>query len=99
MKKYGGTGLVSEKTEALYDGFNEREEVAVILQQAIYYTVFTLCFVANNHQRIQSRCLIEEFFFIYIINYIIHGYRADILKKNSLWLLPFYMTVATFCYY
>ena len=24
-----------------------------------------------------------------------HGYRAAILKKNSLWLLPFYMAVAT----
>ena len=25
--------------------------------------------------------------------------RAAILKKNSLWLLPFYMAVATYCYY
>ena len=24
-----------------------------------------------------------------------HGYRAAILKKSSLWLLPFYMAVAT----
>ena len=32
-------------------------------------------------------------------NDINHGYRAAILKKNSLWLLPFYMVVATsFCY-
>ena len=28
-----------------------------------------------------------------------HGYRAAILKKNPLWLLPFYMAVATSCYY
>ena len=28
-----------------------------------------------------------------------HGNRAAILKKNSLWLLPFYMAVATYCYY
>ena len=28
-----------------------------------------------------------------------HGYRAAILKKSSLWLLPSYMTVATYCYY
>ena len=28
-----------------------------------------------------------------------HGYGASILKKNCLWLLPFYMIVATdFCY-
>ena len=32
-------------------------------------------------------------------NDINHGYRAAILKKISLWLLPFYMVVATyFCY-
>ena len=28
-----------------------------------------------------------------------HGYRASLLKKNSLWLLPFYMVVASYCYY
>ena len=28
-------------------------------------------------------------------NDINHGYRAAILKKNSLWLLPLYMVVAT----
>ena len=28
-----------------------------------------------------------------------HGYRVVILKKNSLWLLPFYMVVATYFYY
>ena len=28
-----------------------------------------------------------------------HGYRAAILKKNPLWLLPFYMAVDTSCYY
>ena len=32
-------------------------------------------------------------------NDINHDYRAAILKKNSLWLLPFYMAVATYCYY
>ena len=32
-------------------------------------------------------------------NDINHGYRATLLKKNSLWLLPLYMVVATyFCY-
>ena len=28
-----------------------------------------------------------------------HGYRAAILKKRSLWLLPFYMVFATYFYY
>ena len=32
-------------------------------------------------------------------NDINHGYRAAILKKNYLWLLPFYMVVATYFYY
>ena len=32
-------------------------------------------------------------------NDINRGYRAAILKKNSLWLLPFYMVVATYFYY
>ena len=32
-------------------------------------------------------------------NDINHGYRAAILKKNSLWLLPLYMFVATYFYY
>ena len=32
-------------------------------------------------------------------NDINHGYRAAILKKNSLWLLPLYMAVATYFYF
>ena len=32
-------------------------------------------------------------------NDINHGYRATILKKKSLWLLPIYMAVAAYCYY
>ena len=42
--------------------------------------------VANKHQKIQS-------------NDINHGYRAAILKKSSVRLLPFYMAVATYCCY
>ena len=30
------------------------------------------------------------------LNNINGGYRAAILKKRSLWLLPFYMAVATY---
>ena len=33
------------------------------------------------------------------LNDINLGYRAAILKKNSLWLLPFLMVVATYCNY
>ena len=32
-------------------------------------------------------------------NDINHGYRVAILKKSSLWLLPFCMAVATYYYF
>ena len=32
------------------------------------------------------------------LNDITHGYRPAILNKNSLWLLPFYMVMATYFY-
>ena len=35
----------------------------------------------------------------YFFNDINHGYRAAILKKSSLWVLPPYMVVSTYCYY
>ena len=49
-KKYGGTGLISEITEALYAELNERAEAelilprVVILQQASFYNIIILCF-------------------------------------------------------
>ena len=42
---------------------------------------------------IRSRSLINKFSFADIFNDINHGYRTDVLKKNSFWLLPFYVTV------
>ena len=35
----------------------------------------------------------------YFLNDINHGYKAAMLKKNCLWLLPSFMAVATCCYY
>ena len=32
-------------------------------------------------------------------NGINHGFRAALLKKIFLWLLPFYIAVASYCYY
>ena len=55
--------------------------------------------VTKNHWNIQSRCLVHEFTFTDIFNDINHGYRAAILKKNYLWLLPLYMVVATYFNY
>ena len=64
-KKYGGTGLISEKTEALYKELNQRVETATSsysitgdFLQYIYYVP-----VIKNHQNIRSRCLVHEFFF------------------------------------
>ena len=40
--------------------------------------------VAKNHQKIRSRCLVHEFSFTDIFNDINHGYKAALLKKDSL---------------
>ena len=102
-KKYGGTGLISAKTEALYVELNLRAEAASSscsvtgdFLQYIYYVPVT-----KNHQNIRSRCLVHDFCFPSQIffNDINHGYRAVILKKNSLWLLPFYLDVTAYFYY
>ena len=46
--------------------------------------------VSKNHRNIQSGCLVHEFLFTDIFNDINHSYRAAILKKKILWLLPFH---------
>ena len=80
--KYGGTGLVSEKTEASYAERNERVETANSSYSAtdefLQYIYSVL--VAKNHQKIRSRCLVHEFFF------------------TDIFLNPFYMAVAFSCY-
>ena len=53
----------------------------------------------KNHQSIRSRCLVHEFSITDIFNDINHRYRTAMVKKDSLWLLPFYMVVATYFYY
>ena len=81
----GGTGLISEKMEALYAELNERWEAVTSSYSAtgdfLQYTYSVV--VAKNHKKIRSRCLIHEFSFTYIFNDINNGYRAAILKKNS----------------
>ena len=64
-KKYGGTGLISEKTEVLYAELNKRAEAATDSYsgtgdplQYIYYVP-----VSKNHRNIRSRCLFHEFSF------------------------------------
>ena len=65
----------------------QKQPPVVILEQTILYSIFILCL----YLRIRSGCLVHEFSFTYIFNNINHIYRAPILKKYSLWLLPFYM--------
>ena len=77
-KKYGGTRLISEKMEALYE-LKERVETAtssysagVDFLQYIYQVLVT-----ENHYKIQSKNFPSQIFF----NKINHGYKAAILKK------------------
>ena len=62
-KNYGFTGLVSDKTEALYVEFNERAEAAISSYSApgdfSQYDYSVL--VAKNQRKIQSRCLVHQF--------------------------------------
>ena len=100
-KKCGGTGLLSEKTEVLYVELNEREEAATgsysVTGDSLHYIYSTP--VTKNRRNIRSRCLVHEFSSQTFFNNINHGYGAAILKKQSLWLLPWCMAVATYFYY
>ena len=62
-KKYGGTGLISEKAEALYAGLNKRAEASTssysVTGDFLQYIYFVP--VTKNHQNIRSRCLVHEF--------------------------------------
>ena len=65
-KKYGGTGLISEKkNRVLYTELNEKAEAATGSYsgtgdslQYIYSVP-----VSKNHRNIRSRCLVHEFSF------------------------------------
>ena len=63
-KKYEGTGLISEKTLALYVKLNERAEVATSSystpDEFSQYNYSVL--LAKNQKKIRSRCLVHENF-------------------------------------
>ena len=67
-KKYGGTGLLSEKTEVLYAKLKERAEAATgsysVTGDSLQY-IYSVP-VSKNHRKIRSRCLVHEFSFTYI---------------------------------
>ena len=64
-KKYGGTELVSEKTEVLFAELNERVEAATSSYSATgeFLQYIYSMLVDKNHQTIRSRCLAHEFSF------------------------------------
>ena len=85
----------------MYAELNERAEAVACsyfatddFLQYIYSAI-----VAKNHQKIRSRCFFDKIHFTDIFNDIYHDYRVAILTKISLWLLPFYMAMAIYCYY
>ena len=100
-KKIWGYGINSQKTEALYAELNERAEAAISSYSVtdIFYNIFILCLwlriIRTANQGVSFMNFPSEIFF----NDINHGYRAAMLKKIFLWLLPFYMSVATHFYY
>ena len=78
----------------------QKQPPAVILQQAVFLQYIYSVLVVKNHQNIRSRWgFFHKFCFTDIFNDINLSYRAGILKKNYSGLLPFYMAVATYCYY
>ena len=64
-KKYGGTGLISEKTGVLCTVLNERAEAASgsysLTGDSLQY-IYSVP-VTKNHWNIRSRCLVHEFSF------------------------------------
>ena len=63
LKKYGVTGLISEKKEASYAKLNQGSEAATSNYSVTGDFLKNICsvLVAKNHQKIKSRCLIHVF--------------------------------------
>ena len=68
------------------------------LLQAIFYNVFILfLWLRIIRSSDQGVCFMNSSHIFF--NDINHGYREPIFKKIYLWLFPFLMAVATYCYY
>ena len=83
--------------QSLTKGREQAREV--ILQQTIFYNVFILCLWLRSIRRSNQGVWFINFLSQIFFNDVNHRYRAAILKKSYLWLLPFYMAVTTYCYY
>ena len=100
-KNMGVRGYFLKKTEALHAELKERVEAAAssCSAEVDFLQFIHSVLVAKNHQKIRLTCLVYELYELVIVNDINRGYRAAISKKSSLWLLSFYMAMATYCYY
>ena len=100
-KNMGVRGQFQKKRKLCLQNLTKewKQPPVVILQQVNFCNIFILCLqiiiIRRSDQGVQFMNFPSQIFF----NDINHGYRAAILKKNSLWLLPFYMVVATYFYY
>ena len=93
-------GLLSEETSSVCKAQQKSLAASSSYSAGVNFLQYIyLVLVAKNSQKIRSRCLVYEFSFKDIFNNINHGYRAATLKESSLWALPSYMVVATYCYY
>ena len=100
-RKTWGTGLLSVKTEALFAELNKKVEAATSSYSATsdFYNIFILFLWLGIIRRSNESVYFMNFPLQIFFNDINHGYRAATLKKNYLWLLPFYMVMTTQCYY
>ena len=75
----------------------QKQPLVIIPQHTNCCNLFILCLwlriIRRSYQGVQSMNFSSQIFF----NDINHGYKAALLKKNSLWLLSFY--IAFYCYY
>ena len=95
----GVRGQFLEKRKLCVLTKERKQPPVVILQQAIFYNIFIqwlwLRIIRRSDQGVQIMSFPSHIF----LNDIIHGYRVALLKKKFLWVLPFYITEATYCYY
>ena len=65
VKKYGGTGLISEKSGALYVELNERAEAAASSYSAA--SDFLQHVYSELVTKIRPKCLVHEIFYTYFL--------------------------------
>ena len=77
----------------------KQQPPAIILRQANFCNIFILCLWIRIIRRSDECVQLMAFPSQILFNDINHGYKAALLKKNSLWLLSVYVDVASYCYY